>query len=389
MAHTRPFLITGVALASAAAIAVVPSVVTVGAPTPTALSTASYELTALTDVTIEGITGALIDGWGGFIGPDDVFYPATFNNDVKLTGVNGVAYYLADQVLDGIAPYNLENYFFEVGSRDPSNAVLAGLGAVAYVGVGSAFGVDSVPAQLVKAITTGSFDLSSINIGNILGNIDLANLAPAVLALTAGIPVIGPVASVYLTGMAPGDDTVYGTGLAGVAAYAGTALPGISNLLNAIGGGGVESDDEADDEADDEDENDDADEIDDETDDEGKSGKSGKSDWKAKSAAAVAVVSETVVSKTAVSETVADIDAPSVALNESADTAPAVKVPHVGEQQAGSSDIAASSGNADASDMPAKPAAPKRGIHRGGTADKGDAPDRTAKRTATRSSRSN
>jgi hypothetical protein len=382
MAHTRPFLITGVALASAAAIAVVPSVVTVGAPTPTALSTASYELTALTDVTIEGITGALLDGWGGFIGPDDVFYPDTFNNDVKLTGVNGVAYYLADQALDGIAPYNLENYFFEVGSRDPSNAVLTGLGAVAYVGVGSAFGVDSVPAQLVKAITTGSFDLSSINIGNILGNIDLANLAPAVLALTAGIPVIGPVASVYLTGMAPGDATVYGTGLAGVAAYAGTALPGISNLLNAIGGGGVDKgDDEADDEADDETENeiDDADEIDDETDDEAKSGKSGKSDWKAKSAAAVTVVSETV----------ADIDAPSVALNESADTAPAVKVPHVGEQEAGSSDIAASSDIADASDMPAKPVAPKRGIHRGGKADKGDAPDRTAKRTATRPSRSN
>lgn len=367
MAHTRPFLTTGVALASAAAIAAVPSVVTVGTPTPAALSTATYELTALADITIEGITGALIDGWGGFIGPDDIFYPNTFNNDAKLTGANGVAYYLADQALEGIAPYNLENYFFEVGSRSQSNAALAGLGAVAYVGVGSAFGVDSVPAQLVKAITSGSFDLSSINIGAILGNIDLANLAPAVLALTAGIPVIGPVTSVYLTGTAPGDQTVYGTGLAGVVAYAQTALPGISNLLNAIGAGGV---DQGDDEADDADESADVDEVDDEADDEGKDAdkfsKFSKSESKAKSAAAVTVVSDTA----------AVIDAPTATLNDSVASVPEVNVPDAEP-------------SADSADSPVKPLAPKRGIHRVATADKADAHDRPAKRTANRSSRSN
>ncbi len=373
MAHTRPFLTTGVALASAAAIAAVPSVVTAGTPTPAALSTATYELTALADVTIEGITGALIDGWGGFIGPDDIFYPNTFNNDAKLTGVNGVAYYLADQALGGVAPYNLENYFFEVGSRSQSNAALAGLGAVAYVGVGSAFGVDSVPAQLVKAITSGSFDLSSINIGDILANIDLgsfdlANLAPAVLALTAGIPVIGPVTSVYLTGRAPGDETVYGTGLAGVVAYAETALPGISNLLNGIGAGGVDAgDDEADDtdEADDVDDADDLDEADD-VDEADDADKPGKSKSKAKSAAAVTVVSDIA----------AVIDAPTATLNESVASVPAVNVAD-GET------------SADSSDVSVKPRAPKRGIHRVDTADKADTPDRPTKRTASRSSRSN
>ncbi|MCW1958046.1 MAG: hypothetical protein KIH64_005780 [Mycobacterium sp.] len=378
MAHTRPFMITGVALASAAAIAAGPSIVMAGSPTPVALSTAKYQLTALADVTIEGITGALLDGWGGFIGPDDVFYPGTFNNDVKLTGGTGLAYYLADQALEGIAPYNVENYFFEVGSRSASNSVLAGLGAVAYVGVGSTFGIDSVPAQLVKAITTGSFDLGNINIGDVLGGIDLTNLVPTVLALAANIPVIGPLASVYLTGQVPGDETMYGTGLAGVVAYAQTALPGISDLINAIGAGGK---DKADDESESDDASEDAteDETEDEGEDEGDdSDESGKSHGKVKSAASL-------MSEVAVAD-VADV-APAVSApaTETADVETDVKAGIQVDNTDNGTDVGPAS----------RPASSKRGLHRAGDSAKvpANAPEKASahvsKRTASRSSRGN
>lgn len=370
MAHARPLMNTGVALVSAAAIAVGPSIVMAGSPTPVALSTAKYQLTALADVTIEGITGALVDGWGGFIGTDDPFYPNTFNNDVKLTGANGLAYYLADQALEGIAPYNVENYFFEVGSQSSSNTVVAGLGAVAYVGVGSTFGVDSVPAQLVKAITTGAFDL-----GGILGGIDLANIVPTVLALAANVPVIGPLVSVYLTGQAPGDETAYGTGLAGVVAYAQTALPGISHLINGFGAG---SDDEDDDEDDGEDDHDHDHDLDDDREGNDESKKSG---WKVKSAASLA----------------SDVSVADVSVADVADKAPAISS---GATEPADTEMAAkavikvdSSDDTDAG-VASKPAASKRGLHRANTPDEGsqkDSPDaaKTSKRTAYRPSRSN
>lgn len=389
MAHARPLMNTGVAIASAAAIAVGPSIVMAGSPTPVALSTAKYQLTALADVTIEGIAGALVDGWGGFIGPDDPFYPNTFNNDVKLTGANGLAYYLADQALEGIAPYNVENYFFEVGSRSSSNTVLAGLGAVAYVGVGSTFGIDSVPAQLVKAITTGAFDL-----GGILGGIDLANIVPTVLALAANVPVIGPLVSVYLTGQVPGDETAYGTGLAGVVAYAQTALPGISDLINGFGAGSDdEDDDEDDDESDDErdeesDEESDEDDLDDDREGNDESKKSG---WKVKSAASLA--SDVSVADVSV----ADVSVVDVAVVDVADKAPAISSgatePADVETAAKAVITVDSSDDTDAG-VASKPAASKRGVHRANTPDEGsqkDSPDtaKTSKRTASRPSRSN
>lgn len=386
MAHTRPFIATSIALAGAAAIAAGPGIVATGAPTPLALSNAKYELTSLADITIEGITGALVDGWGGFIGPDDAFYPNTFNNDVKLTGANGVAYYLVDQALD--APYNVDKYFFEVGSQSTGNILLAGLGAAAYVGVGSAFGVDSVPAQLVKAITTGSFDLSNLNIGNILGNIDLANIGPAVLALTAGIPVLGPVASVYFTGQAPGDATVYGTGLAGVVAYAQTALPGISNLINGFGGG-ESDDDESEDESDHSDkaghdESDDADEVESHDAEDAEDVEDDADDApQPKSAAAVTVVADTTA------DTVAPVTAPT--------TAPAavVKAPArtgiVARAAAAVAEVSAPAAEPEvgSADVAEPRPEPKRGLHRDTAAAQADAPAHTGKRSTGRAARNN
>lgn len=266
-ATIRPALLSGAALAGTAALVFATPAALPGVPTPLQLSTAQYELTALSDVTVAGVLESFTTGWGGFIGAEDVFYPGEFANDVLISGFGGVAYYVVDQVLEGIAPLNLENYFFEVGSRNPGNEIFTGLGAAAYVGVGSVLGVDSAPAQFVKSLVGGgSFDIGT-----------------AVVSLTAGIPVVGDLTSVYFTGKTAGDETDYGTGLAGVIAYAGTLLPGllggqlgsfdlsgllagVGSLVNSIGdlinggngngGGGASSDD---DDAEDEDEDDDSD----------------------------------------------------------------------------------------------------------------------------------
>ncbi len=254
-ATSRPALLSGAALAGTAALVLAAPAGLPGVPTPVQLSTAQYELTALSDVTVAGVLESFTTGWGGFIGPDDVFYPGEFANDVLISGFGGVAYYVVDQALDGLVPLNLENYFFEVGSRSPGNEIASGVGAAAFVGVGSVFGVDSAPAQLVKVLLGG-------------GGFDLGT---ALVSLTAGIPVVGDLASVYFTGQIAGDETDYGTGLAGVIAYAGTLLGGqpgtfdLSGLLagvtslvtsigdlisgnsNGNGGGGASSGDDVDD----------------------------------------------------------------------------------------------------------------------------------------------
>lgn len=256
--QTRPFMMTGVALASAAAIATTaPAVVPghiAGLPTPLSLSQAQYELTALADISIQGAITAFTTGWGGFIGADDPYFPGEFANDALLNGFTGVGYYLVDQAVEGIVPFNLENYFFEVGSQDPSNFVYSGATAAAYVGVSEVFGADSLPAQFIGSLVTGS-----------------SSIGDAIVALTAGIPVVGDLTSVYFTGLAPNDATEYGTGITGVLSYAlQKVLPGIfgggtgldiggivaaavglvSGLVDGIGWGGGWSDDEEDDDDD-------------------------------------------------------------------------------------------------------------------------------------------
>lgn len=67
--HTRPFLMTGAALASAVAVvAATPSIMpSVAMPAPTALSSAAYDLTTFADllsITPEDISNAYFDGWG-------------------------------------------------------------------------------------------------------------------------------------------------------------------------------------------------------------------------------------------------------------------------------------------------------------------------------------
>ena len=215
---TRPFSATGVALVSAAAIctaapAVVPGQIA-GLPS---VSTAQYRLAAA-KLQVPDLFVISQVGYGNFIGPDDPYFPGEFNNDVKVTGPAGLAYYVVDQVLKD--PYNLENYFFEVGAKS-SNAIAGGLAAVAYVQTAALFGIDNVITQTVKAAVTGG------NIGAAVGSA----ITTTISSLLYKIPVLGPIASVYITGKAPGDSTVYGTGINGVIEYAKKLIPTLGFLL--------------------------------------------------------------------------------------------------------------------------------------------------------------
>lgn len=224
--QTRPFVMTGAALASVAAMAAAaPAVVPghlAGLPTPLSLSQAQVELTALADISIQGAIDAFTNGFGGFIGADDPYFPG-FANDALLTGFQGVGYYLVDQALEGIVPFNLDKYFFEVGSQNPSNFVFSGATAAAFVGASEVFGADSLPAQFLGSLITGT-----------------SSIGDAIVALTAGIPVVGDLTSVYFTGLAPNDTTEYGTGIMGVLSYAvSKVLPGIFGGASGLDIGGV------------------------------------------------------------------------------------------------------------------------------------------------------
>jgi hypothetical protein len=191
----KPFLTTGIALASAAAIVagtptVLPAgattVTTASAPAPTKLSSAQYELTALSDINLQGLINSYINGWGDYIGGQfaegefiagdeiqtDPYFPGInpgiagvdptdptvdgffYNeNGVFLSGVPGVLYYLSDNILPG----NIDNYYFEAG----------GLPAAIYVAANEAFGAGSPPAVLAGLIfqTPPAALLASVVIG--------------------------------------------------------------------------------------------------------------------------------------------------------------------------------------------------------------------------------
>lgn len=207
----RTLLMSGAALATASAIVAAPLMapgagMLAGAPAPTALSSAQYELTALSDITLQGINDAITNGYGGNLGPNDPYYPGVFNNDTKVTGLNGALYYVLDK--SGVVPFNLQDYYFEAG----------GVKAVAYVGVTNLFGANSLAGQLAKSVFVDG----------------TVTIQDAVVALTAGIPVLGELTSVYVNGTVAGDTTNYGTGFAGVAAYVEAKYPAIAGLIGSL-----------------------------------------------------------------------------------------------------------------------------------------------------------
>jgi hypothetical protein len=231
--RTRPLMMTGVALASATAIVTAsPALVSThdlavaAAPSPLKLSTANVELTALTDITLSGINDAYWFGWGGYVGcgdldssgnctftPQDPYYPGV--NSVYVTGAAGVAYYLADNIIDQFVPnFNLDNYYFEIGSSRGG-----GLPAVLYVASGEAFG----PYSPIFTIAQSVFYYGVPNVINSL----IVSLSSALPQLNIGPVTVGGgiLASLYYTGSTPDGSLVYGTpGLSAILGYITTSI---------------------------------------------------------------------------------------------------------------------------------------------------------------------
>ncbi len=254
----RPYLSTAAALVGAAVIvAGTPAImphgdlqVTAQAPTPTKVSNAKYELTALSDISLTGLVDAYFNGWGGYIGsgfdpdtiypPDedgnppyvsDPYYPgingavAVYDsetgdligyrydqNPVFVTGAPGAAYYVISNALDDgglLGETGIYHYYYEVGAAG-GNAI----GAVLYVGASEIFGADSVAAQLAKTVFVDGI---------------LPNVQATVIGLATLVPEfnVGPVtvgggnlASLYFTGSNIDGSYNYGaTGLSAIAGY--------------------------------------------------------------------------------------------------------------------------------------------------------------------------
>ncbi|MCV7227758.1 hypothetical protein [Mycolicibacterium komossense] len=254
----RPYLSTAAAIVGAAVIvAGTPAIMPHGdlqvsaqAPTPTKISTAQYELTALSDITLQGIADAYYNGWGGYIGSgfdptkvyaanadgsapfaSDPYFPgingpvvATRNADgvptgyyydqspVYATGVGGATYYLISQALDdkGLFADPVYHYYYEVAAAG-GNAFSAAL----YVATAQAFGgTSSLPAQLVKTVF----------IDGVLPNVQatVIGLATLVPKFNVGPVVVGGgnLASLYFTGSTIDGSYSYGnTGLSAIAGY--------------------------------------------------------------------------------------------------------------------------------------------------------------------------
>lgn len=224
---------------SAALVAAVPTAPS-QAYSPTKLSTAKYELTALNDITIDGISQAYFNGWGGYIGvgnnvtdptsPDyglDKYYPGINPNDsspVYAYGVPGVLYYLTDNIITTFLPnFNLQNYYFEVAAA--GGAALPALiyvGASEYIpGGGAIVGIIQNAVGLAQnAVISAASILPQVNIGPVaIGNGILASLylkgaTPAYINSTTG-----PSYNYNYNGANPG-------GLSAILAYVSTSLSG-------------------------------------------------------------------------------------------------------------------------------------------------------------------
>lgn len=102
-------------------------------------------------ITSPGIADATIGGYGGMIGPDDPYYPGSFNNDVVASGLTGAAYLVLDKALNqGLGSVGAVNYFFEAGGLFASGSIApskASLIAAAYAGTNRIFGLGTISQQ--------------------------------------------------------------------------------------------------------------------------------------------------------------------------------------------------------------------------------------------------
>lgn len=224
---------TGVALASAAAVvAAVPAIVPTSdvavassSPAPLALSTAKYELTSISEITLQGINDAYWFGWGGYLGPNDP-YGYSADNNIFVSGVSGVLYYLTDCATsdtctssEGSSGLTLDNYYFEAGGIPP----------VIVVGVSQLFGASSIPALLAQTVFHAGVSPTVNEL--------IYSAASALPEINIGPVKVGGgiLASLYFYGQTPDYDPDAGTGLAfpaaGLSAILGYIVTSISDAL--------------------------------------------------------------------------------------------------------------------------------------------------------------
>lgn len=198
--HTRPFLTSGAALASAAAIvlatpAVAPGIAASSLSTSLSTSAAQYELATFADLfTIPAgeWINAYFQGYGGIVGPNNPFplepYATNCDGQCVLVGVSSLAYLALDAVINGNGEgwedaenWNVSaiNYLFEADwSLDPGG-ISAGVLYLLQTSIGSANPLLSTAITLAfagPALVTIVFD----NAMQLLGDAAL------------GLPLAGP-----------------------------------------------------------------------------------------------------------------------------------------------------------------------------------------------------
>jgi hypothetical protein len=204
------------------------------APSPTRLSTANYELTALADITVQGISDAYWFGWGGYVQADDEFYGPNFNQaPIYVSGIPGALYYLIDNAVDQFNPdFDLDNYYFEIGSLNYGypNAIYSGASALLYVGTGQLFGTDSPIFQAAKTVFY-------YGVTNVINSTIVTLSTALVPELTIGPVTVGGgiLASLYYYGYTPDQSFIANSnGLPAIWSYISTALTGLVPTAAAV-----------------------------------------------------------------------------------------------------------------------------------------------------------
>lgn len=219
--QTRPFMITGAALAGAAAIvAASPAIAPNFALAPTALSAAKFQLTTFSDVfTIPSATwiSSYFQGYGGLIGPTgtypdqvpDKYAPGCYNNCYAYN-LPGMAYLATDALINGngqgwddAANWSTSaiNYYFE------GNEYYGVSPALQYL-ADNAVGGNQVVQTLIDLFFAKPSSFAQI----------FTAAMSATAALVSQVPLVGP----YVAG--------------GMYAYLGYNgyTPGLSGVLNYV-----------------------------------------------------------------------------------------------------------------------------------------------------------
>jgi hypothetical protein len=247
--QTRPFLMTGAALATAAAVvAASPGLApSSSVASPNALSTAAYELTTFADVfTIpsDEWTNVLFgtSDYGGFVGPDNTPlavepWASYCNYECTISGISGALYLGLDALVNGNGngwedrdnwSVGIVNYLFEPTFARP----VGGGGANFTIQTGTA-GLSAATAYILQATLGQASPVLSTFIevafyGPYLVTLaweDFLNLAAGAVS---GVPVVGPFIadSIYAyageleaPGSTPDNPLFYQAGLSGILQY--------------------------------------------------------------------------------------------------------------------------------------------------------------------------